>query len=136
MANARVLWLGGLTGAIFCFFSQAQEPKQPAPAGDASPTPETTVSPEPSAVPLVTPVPTPENGAPDLLPESHALPTPTGTPPPSPRDLIPNGAVPQALLPPNNAQSALQRLQDVRRFRDIRTLAERDPYAVWLRQYA
>jgi hypothetical protein len=131
MAKAGVFWLGGLFGALFCVVAHAQEPTPP--AASPSPTPETPVLPEATPEPTITPVPTPpESTAPELLPETHALPQPRTTPGPNPLDLIPSGPVPQALLPPGAQGSATQKIKDTIRFREIRTLAERDPYAIWL----
>ena len=126
MANAGAFWLGGLLGALLCVLAHAQEP-----------TPETPVLPEATPEPTATPAPAPpETAAPELLPESNALPQPRTTPGPNPRDLIPSGPVPQALLPPTAQASAAQKLKDSIRFREIRTLAERDPYAISLWYYA
>lgn len=74
--------------------------------------------------------------APDLLPDTNALPAP---PPalPARRDLIPQGiqaAIPSPLLPA--PASAEQMEMDKIRFRQIRTIAVRDPYAAYLRRKA
>ena len=138
MANAARFWLGGLFGAAFCIlgFGHAQEPT-PAPTANVSPTPEAPVLPEATPEPLITPVPTPpESAAPDLLPETNALPRPRSTPAPNPLDLLPGGPAPQGVIPPGTQSSAAQRIKDLIRFREIRTLAERDPYAISLRYYA
>jgi hypothetical protein len=141
MTNAARFWLGVLFGAAFCVLglSHGQEPTPP-PAANVSPTPETPALPEATPEPLITPVPSPpESAAPDLLPESNALPQPRTTPapnPPNPLDLIPGGPVPQGVIPPGTESSAAQKIKDAIRFREIRTLAERDPYAISLQYYA
>jgi hypothetical protein len=138
MANAAKFWLGGLFGAAFCVFglSHAQEPTPP-PEANVSPTPGTPTLPEATPEPLITPVPSPpESAAPDLLPETNALPQPRRTPAPNPFDLIPGGPVPQGVIPPGTQSSAGQKIKDAIRFREIRTLAERDPYAISLQYYA
>jgi hypothetical protein len=136
MTNAGVSWLGGLFGAVFCVLAHAQEPTPP-PEVNVSPTPETPVLPETTPEPIIPAVPSPpESAAPELLPETNALPQPRNTPAPNPRDLIPGGLVPRALVPPSTESSAAQKLKDAIRFREIRTLAERDPYAISLWYYA
>ncbi|MBV9492538.1 MAG: hypothetical protein JO069_22825 [Verrucomicrobia bacterium] len=135
MANLRLLWMAGLIGALLCLLSLAQEPEQPAPGTGSSPSPLITPQPEPSPTPSVTPPPRPENAAPDLLPEIQGPPPPSATPTPNPRDLLPYGPVPQVVPSPSQL-SATQQLNDLIRFRELRTLSERDPYAVWLWQSA
>ena len=44
--------------------------------------------------------------------------------------------MPQGVIPPATQSSAAQKIKDAIRFREIRTLAERDPYAIWLYYYA
>lgn len=130
MANAARFWLGSLFGValgVLCV-SHAQEP---------TPLPEAPALPEATPEPLVTPVPTPPEGtAPDLLPETNALPQPRSTPAPNPLDLLPGGPVPQGVIPPTTQSSAGQKIKDAIRFREIRTLAEQDPYAISLQYYA
>lgn len=140
MANVARFWLGALFGAALCVLDfglgHAQEPTPP-PAADVSPTPEAPAVPEATPEPLITPAPSPPEGAaPDLLPETHALPQPRTTPAPNPFDLLPGGPAPQGVIPPGAQSSAAQKLKDLIRFREIRTLAERDPYAISLRYYA
>jgi hypothetical protein len=138
MANVARFWLGGLFGAAFCVLGlgQAQEPTPP-PETNVSPTPEAPALPEATPEPLITPVPSPPgSAAPDLLPETNALPQPPRTPAPNPLDLLPGGPVPQGVIPPGTQSSAAQKLRDAIRLREIRTLAERDPYAISLRYYA
>jgi hypothetical protein len=137
MANAAGFWLGGLFGAALCVLTQAQEPTPLPPAANVSPTPEAPVLPEAAPEPTITPVPSPpETAAPDLLPETNALPQPRGTPAPNPLDLLPGGPVPPSAIPPGTQSSAAQKVKDTIRFREIRTLAERDPYAISLWYYA
>lgn len=119
---------------MLCVLTHAQEPT---PSADTSPTPGAPVSPEATPEPVITPLPPPpETAAPDLLPETNALPQPHAAPAPNPLDLIPGGPVPQGVIPPNTQSGAAQRIKDTIRFREIRTLAERDPYAISLRYYA
>jgi hypothetical protein len=114
----------------------AQEPT-PSP----SPVPaENMESPAPSPSPAASPSPSPQM-PPELLPESKTLPP---LPPPSEqvpgaptlRDLIPEGTVPQAPTLPPNVQLASQQEQDKVRFRQLRTIAARNPYAIYLWEYA
>jgi hypothetical protein len=70
------------------------------------------------------------------LPETNALPQPRITPAPNPLDLLPGGPVPQGVIPPGTQSSAAQKIKDAIRFREIRTLAERDPYSISLQYYA
>lgn len=83
-------------------------------------------------MPQGSPAPTAEPQAPpDLLPESKSLPAqPTGTP--SPLDLIPEGSKVEIPTFPANKPSAEQLENDKRRFRQLRTIAGRDPYAIYL----
>lgn len=102
--------------------------------------------PNPNSVP----VPTPPPSAPDLLPESNKLP-PTPTPGPNPADLLPHG-LPIGTPTPTPKPLAEQAVKDKARFREILTIAKRDPQAIemwdkaavadnleykrqWLRQY-
>jgi hypothetical protein len=101
-------------------------------AGAAQPAP----SPAQQAVPESAPSPTPEPQiAPDLLPESKTLPP---LPPPSalPPDLIPERPKPVKTTPLPNPGSAEQQEKDRIRFRQIRTIAARDPFAVYLAKRA
>jgi hypothetical protein len=96
------------------------------------------------------PVPTPPPSVPDLLPESNKLP-PTPTPGPNPADLVPHG-IPIGTPTPTPKPLAEQAVKDIARFREILTIAKRDPQALemwtnaakadnleykreWLRQY-
>ena len=105
----------------------------PVPASPAPSLPGDILEPQPSPEATATPVPTPEKAAPDLLPESGALPSPSASPPAhAVPDLIPNLVAPRAFLPPEPPLSAGQKIRDAIRFRELRTLAERSPYAIWL----
>jgi hypothetical protein len=106
-------------------------------AQEAEPTPAATV-PQTTATPTElkgqtpNPSPTPETQEPpQLLPESKTLPAqPDQTA--LPRDLIPPG--PKPLIPGSvpNPASAEQVEKDKVRFRQLRTIAVRDPYAIYL----
>jgi hypothetical protein len=114
-----------------------------APAQEAEPTPTASTS-QPtgtqSASPAPTASPTPElqQQEPQLLPESNALPLPPPeTPlPPLPQDLIPQGAKPQFPGSIPNPTSAEQLEKDRVRFRQIRTIAVRNPYAIYFSRRA
>jgi hypothetical protein len=83
-----------------------------------------TVSPSP----VVSPTPETQE-TPQLLPESKTLPQPAETP--LPRDLIPEGAKPQIPGSVPNPTSAEQVEKDRVRFRQLRTIARRNPYAIY-----
>jgi hypothetical protein len=106
-------------------------------AQDAQPSPaQSTPTPTEQASPRTSPSQTPEpQTAPDLLPESITLPP---LPPESalPRDLLPEIPKPvkNAYLP--TAGSAEQQEKDRIRFRQIRTIAVRDPFAIYLAKRA
>jgi hypothetical protein len=107
---------------------QAQDAK-PSPAESAS-TLTAQTAPESS------PSPTPEpQTAPDLLPESKTLPP---LPPDSalPPDLIPERPKPTRNTPLPNPGSEEQREKDNIRFRQVRTIAVRNPFAVYLAKRA
>jgi hypothetical protein len=85
----------------------------------------------PSASPAPAVSPTPElQQEPELLPESKTLPSPL---PETllPRDLIPQGTKPQIPGSVPNPTSAEQLEKDRIRFRQIRTIAVRNPYAIY-----
>src|SRR3984893_1790014 len=82
-----------------------------------------------SPSPTVSPVPVPQE-PPQVLPESKALPTPP-TEPTRPRDLLPEGTKPQIPGSVPNPASAEQLEKDKIRFRQLRTIAVRDPYAIY-----
>jgi hypothetical protein len=100
-----------------------------------------TVSPTPVASPTSTSSPTPE-GSPTpgaqqsspLLPQPNALSPQPSQPAASPalRDLIPQPIPPAAPGPTPNPGSAEQQEMDKVRFRQIRTIAARNPYARYL----
>jgi hypothetical protein len=102
-------------------------------AQDAKPSPaESAPTPTEQTAPESSPSPTPEpQTAPDLLPESKTLPP---LPPDSalPPDLIPERPKPTKNTPLPNPGSAEQREKDSIRFRQIRTIAVRNPFAVYL----
>src|ERR1700737_1414401 len=102
-------------------------------AKDAKPSPaESAPAPAGQTAPESSPSPTPEpQTAPDLLPESRTLPP---LPPDSalPPDLIPERSKPTKNIPLLNPGSAEQREKDNIRFRQIRTIAVRNPFAVYL----
>ena len=147
---------------VFCFIGvtlRAQNAQPSAsPSASASPSPLSAPSPTPTPQiprdlipnPNNVPVPTPPPSAPDLLPESNKLP-PTPTPGPNPADLIPQG-IPIGSPTPTPKPLAEQAVKDKARFREILTIAKRDPHSIellanaakadnleykrgWLRQY-
>jgi hypothetical protein len=83
-----------------------------------------------SPTPTVSPTPAPQE-QPQLLPESNALPTPPAETP-LPRDLMPQGSKPSIPGPVPNPTSAEQLEKDKFRFRQLRTIASRNPYAIYL----
>ncbi len=95
--------------------------RQPTPAPQEEPSPTPTASPTPES-----------QGVPELLPESKTLPVrPPETP--LPPDLIPQGAKPRLPgIPAPNPTSAEQQEKDKLRFRQIRTIAQRNPFAIYL----
>jgi hypothetical protein len=129
MASLRVAFLFFcLSSALFEKTSRAQD-AQASPA-QSTPTPAAEASPETS------PSPTPEpQTAPDLLPESKTLPP---LPPESelPRDLIPEIPKPGKNVHLPAVGSAEQLEKDRIRFRQIRTIAMRDPFAIYLAKRA
>jgi len=108
-------------------FASAQN-AQPSPT-ESLPQPTPTPQEEASPVPTASPAP---QGVPELLPESKTLPVqPPETP--LPPDLIPEGTKPKPPgLPVPNPASAEQQEKDKVRFRQIRTLAQRNPFAIYL----
>jgi hypothetical protein len=88
-------------------------------------------TPAASPVPAVSPSPEPQQ-TPQLLPGTNELPAQPAPTPPL-RDLIPEGSkplIPAPLLP--SPSSAEQLEKDKFRFREIRTIAVRNPYAIYL----
>jgi hypothetical protein len=105
----------------------AQEPG-PTPTAEA---PQTSPTPEEQSGETPTASPTPESQeSPQLLPESKTLP-PQPVETVLPRDLIPEGAKPRIPGSIPNPTSAEQLEKDKIRFRQLRTIAVRDPYAVY-----
>jgi hypothetical protein len=129
----RFLILFSLGAALFAPASSAQETSPtptPAPESEASPGTQQTV-------PEFSPIVPAEPQAPaDLLPESNTLPEqpPNGPAPykPMPYDLLPRGG--KAALPGLQSQkpSAEQLEKDKTRFRQLRTIAARNPYAIYI----
>ncbi len=117
------------------FVDSAQEtgptptPTPTAPQTVATPRDQSSQTQTAPVTPVASPTPTPQQ-APQLLPESKTLPTqPAG--PPLPYDLIPQGAKPQIPGAILNPASAEQLEKDKVRFRELRTIAVRNPYAVY-----
>jgi hypothetical protein len=159
-----VIMVRTLLVIVFCFIgvtlrAQNAQPS-PSPSASPSPSPSPLSAPSPTPTPQIprdlipnpnsVPVPTPPPSAPDLLPESNKLP-PTPTPGPNPADLIPHG-LPVGTPTPIPKPLAEQAVRDKARFREILTIAKRDPHSVelwsnaatadnleykrgWLRQY-
>jgi hypothetical protein len=110
--------------------ASAQEAK-PTPTSSASPaagSPQETPSASPA--PTVSPTPELQQQEPQLLPESKTLPSPP-TESPLPQDLIPQGSKPQFPGSIPTPTSAEQLEKDRIRFRQIRTIALRNPYAIY-----
>jgi hypothetical protein len=110
-------------GAVASAQNAQQSPTESLP--QPTPTPQEEASPAPTASPA-------PQGVPELLPESKTLPVqPPQTP--LPPDLIPEGTKPKPPgLPPPNPASAEQQEKDKVRFRQIRTIARRNPFAIYL----
>jgi hypothetical protein len=86
-----------------------------------------------SPTPTASPTPTPQQPS-SLLPQPNALPSPPAPPamPPSLRDLMPQAIPPAVPGATPNPGSAEQQEMDKVRFRQIRTIAARNPYARYL----
>ena len=115
----NLLFVGAVASAQNAQPSPTESLPQP------TPTPQEEASPAPTASPA-------PQGVPELLPESKTLPVqPPQTP--LPPDLIPQGTKPKppGLSAPNPA-SAEQQEKDKVRFRQIRTIARRNPFAIYL----
>jgi hypothetical protein len=108
--------------------AQQAEPTPTSTGPETSPTPREQSGATEVASP--TPSPTPQE-TPQLLPESKTLPP---QPPEMvlPRDLIPEGTRPRIPGSIPNPTSAEQVEKDKIRFRQLRTIAVRDPYAAYL----
>jgi hypothetical protein len=109
--------------------AQETEPAPSATVPQSSPVPEERNG--QTGVPAPVPTATPEaQEVPQLLPESNELPAqPTQSV--LPRDLIPEGAKPLIPGAIPNPTSAEQLEKDKVRFRQLRTIAVRDPYAIY-----
>jgi hypothetical protein len=115
-----------------------------APAQEAAPTP-TTSTPQstgtpqatPSVVPAptVSPIPELQQQEPELLPGSKTIPSPPAETS-LPQDLIPEGIKPQFPGSIPNPTSAEQLEKDKVRFRQIRTIAVLNPYAIYFSRRA
>jgi hypothetical protein len=104
-------------------------PTAVAPQPTATPPSQTGQAQTASPTPAVSPTPAPQE-QPPLLPESNALPTqPAETPP---RDLMPQGTKPSIPGSVPTPTSAEQLEKDKFRFRQLRTIAARNPYAIYL----
>ena len=127
-AQPGLLLVASLFNLLFVVAFASAQNAQPSPT-ESLPQP----APTPQASPAPAASPTPESqGVPELLPESKTLPVP---PPqtPLPPDLIPEGAKPKPPGPPTpNPASAEQQEKDKVRFRQIRTIAQRNPFAIYL----
>ena len=127
-AKPGLLLVASLINLLFVAAVASAQNAQPSPTESLSqPTPTAQPSPAPAASP------TPESqGVPELLPESKTLPVqPPQTP--LPPDLIPEGTKPKPPGPPApNPASAEQQEKDKVRFRQIRTIAQRNPFAIYL----
>ena len=112
--------------------AQEAEPTPTAAVPQTSPTPQEQSEGTEAASPTPVVSPTPESQeTPQLLPESKTLPP---QPPEAvlPRDLIPEGTKPRIPGSIPNPASAEQVEKDKIRFRQLRTIALRDPYASYL----
>ena len=122
--------------AILLWTMGAALAQEPGPTPETS-APQTSLTPEeqsgetPTASPKSVASPPPESQEPPpLLPESKTLP-PQPVETVLPRDLIPEGAKPRIPGSIPNPTSAEQLEKDKIRFRQLRTIAVRDPYAVY-----
>src|ERR1700732_804926 len=115
----NLLFVGAVASAQNAQPSPTESLPQP------TPTPQEEASPAPTASPA-------PQGGPELLPKSKTLPVqPPQTP--LPPDLIPEGTKPKPPgLPAPNPASAEQQEKDKVRFRQIRTIARRNPFAIYL----
>jgi hypothetical protein len=117
-----------LFNLLFVVAASAQN-AQPSPTRSlAQPTP--TPQEQGSSVPGASPVPEAQ-GLPEILPESTLPAQPVLSP--LPFDLIPQGTKPVLPgLPALNPASAEQQEKDKVRFRQLRTIAQRNPFAIYL----
>jgi hypothetical protein len=116
--------------SVAAALAQETEPTPTAiPETSATPPAQNEQTPTVSPSPVVSPTPEAQE-TPQLLPESKTLPTqPAETA--LPRDLIPEGAKPQIPGSVPNPTSAEQVEKDRIRFRQLRTIARRNPYAIY-----
>jgi hypothetical protein len=113
--------------AVATSWGQEAEPVPTTPAPLPTGTPQQTQT----ASPMPTASPTPElQQEPQLLPESKTLPLPPAETA-LPQDLIPQGTKPQIPGSVPNPTSAEQLDKDRIRFRELRTIALRNPYAIY-----
>jgi hypothetical protein len=128
-----LVWSLVLVASTIAASAQETEPSPTVaePQASATPTPQDQSEQNPTVVPM----PTPDSQeTPQLLPESKTLPP---QPPETvlPRDLIPQGIKPQIPGAILNPASAEQLEKDKVRFRQLRTIAVRNPEAIfYLRQ--
>jgi hypothetical protein len=125
--------------AVSTAAAQETEPTPSATVPQSSPVPEEQNG--QTGAPAPVPSPTPgEQEAPQLLPEQNVLPAqPTPAQPSEPvlpRDLIPEGPKPPFPGATPNPTSAEQLEKDKIRFRQLRTTALRDPYAIYFYRQA
>jgi hypothetical protein len=113
--------------------AQEATPTAAASAPQAIGTPQEAQSPLPA--PTVSPTPELPQQEPQLLPESKTLPSPPAETP-LPQDLIPQGIKSQFPGSIPNPSSAEQLEKDRIRFRQIRTIAVRNPYAIYFSRRA
>jgi hypothetical protein len=132
-ARPGLLWWLLLNAVLVVAIASAQD-AQPSPTESV---PQSSATPQEQASPAPTASPTPEaQGVPELLPESKTLP-PRPPETPLPPDLIPEGTKsPRPGPPALNPASAEQLEQDKARFRQIRTIAARNPFAIYLLRQA
>jgi hypothetical protein len=129
------LLISSLFNLLFVVAFASAQSVQPSPTGSL---PQPTPTPREESSPAPAPSPAPESQvAPDLLPESKTLPVPPPPQTPLPNDLIPEGTKPKppGLLAPN-PNSAEQQEIDKMRFRQIHTIAQRSPFAIYFRRRA
>jgi hypothetical protein len=117
-----------LLNLLFVVAAASAQNAQPSPTQSLSqPTP--TPREQGSSVPDASPAPE-SQGTPEILPETKTGP-PTESP--LPFDLIPQGTKPVLPgLPAPNPTSAEQQEKDRVRFRQLRTIAQRNPFAIYL----
>jgi hypothetical protein len=110
--------------------ASAQEATPTATASASPPTGTPQEAQSPSPAPTFSPTPELPQQEPQLLPESNTIPSPPAETP-LPQDLIPQGIKPQFPGSIPTPASAEQLEKDRIRFRQIRTIAVRNPYAIY-----